>query len=126
MKIILATVVALAVLGGGVWYVYKPKVYPTPSPTVQVVESIISELAEISLTVTAPAKVATNKVTVTGNTAAGADVSINEANTVADAKGNFSLTVSLDEGENYLLVLAIDIDGKTAQKEIVVTSQTYE
>ncbi len=126
-------VLVLAVLAGAVWLWYKKtppvrSVY-TPAPSAVAVINTPSPVSDaISLTITAPtdgAKVSTSKITVSGKTSPGADVSVNDTDTTADSNGSFSLSVSLDEGDNYLVVLAVDADGKTAQKQIMVTLETF-
>lgn len=77
---------------------------------------------KVFLTITSPVDevtVSQNKVTVTGKTVAGADVSVNEKDLTADADGNFSATISLDEGENPILITAGNGDG-FEEKEITV------
>lgn len=136
MKVYLIVgVIVLAIIAGAGWFWFKGKnadlmqlaqVSPTPVAAAVTREEPSPAPDAISLTVTAPETVTTGKVTITGKTFPNADVSVNEASTIADAKGNFSLTVTLDEGDNYLQVLAVDADGQSAQKQIMVTSQTYE
>ncbi len=89
-------------------------------------ESVKSEKGEnsISLTVTSPAngsKVNTPQVAVRGRTVPGAEVFVNETQVVADKNGNFSVTVTLDEGENIIVVTASDADGNATDQEITVT-----
>jgi hypothetical protein len=79
---------------------------------------------QIALSVTTPsnnATVAVPSVTVKGVTKAGADVSVNEKDTVAGSGGNFSATISLEEGDNYVIVVAVDADGNVAEQELTVT-----
>lgn len=83
----------------------------------------------ISLTIGAPAdgsSVSMPTVTVTGKTAPGADVSVNDTDLVADAGGNFSTKLVLDEGENTITVVANDQNGNSAEKEITVTYNAPE
>jgi hypothetical protein len=60
-------------------------------------------------------------ITVRGKTFPNADVFVGEQELKADAKGMFSTTVTLDEGENSILVTANDDDGNDAEDEIMVT-----
>jgi hypothetical protein len=88
-----------------------------PLPTVNIVVG-----QKLTLTITSPADgttVSQNKITVTGETIAGADVSVNEKDLTASADGNFSTTISLEEGENPILITAGNEDG-FEEKEIVV------
>lgn len=59
------------------------------------------------LTIDLPAESATvnsGRIVVKGRTVAGAEVWINDTQAVVDAKGNYSAAVTLEEGENYILV----------------------
>ncbi len=96
---------------------------PTGSQPVQERENV-PRAAEITLTITSPSDGATVTgvtLTVKGKTAARAEVFINDAATVADANGNFSVKITLDEGENPIVVFANDADGNVAEKELTVT-----
>ncbi len=89
----------------------------------------VAEVKEISLSISAPASgtvTGTQKTTVKGKTSPKAEVFANEAEGIADMNGNFSLTVQLDEGENSIIVTAVDADGKVAEKEILVTYEVTE
>jgi hypothetical protein len=97
---------------------------PTVSPV-----STIQNISEITLTVTSPlsgSTVSSPKAIVSGKTDAKAEVFANEAEGIADANGNFSLSVALDEGENSIIVTAVDSNGKVAEKEILVTYEINE
>ncbi|MBI5613701.1 hypothetical protein HY947_02145 [Candidatus Gottesmanbacteria bacterium] len=90
---------------------------PTKSPAV----------AGIKLTVSSPvtgSTVKAAKLTVKGITSPGADVSVNETDTKADSSGNFSASVTLDEGENTLIIVSSDIDGNYSEQEVIVTYDT--
>lgn len=79
---------------------------------------------DITLQVTQPgngAVVTSATVTVRGKTAPRAEVFVNDSETVADASGNFSVVLTLDEGENPIVIFANDADGKTAEEEMTVT-----
>lgn len=83
----------------------------------------------IVLTVISPrngSTVTTNKVNVMGKTVANAEVFLNDVETKADLKGNFSAVVSLESGENYILIVANDEDGNYAEQEITVTANLSE
>lgn len=91
-------------------------------PTTQPTQSVVNP-AQITLTITSPSDQAkfTNKtVLVKGQTVKGAEVAINEQNVVADTNGNFSASVNLEEGDNYIDIVATDLNGETAEKELVV------
>lgn len=78
----------------------------------------------ITLTVSSPANGATvtnATITITGQTLPGAEVSINDVETTADAQGNFSGILTLDEGDNDITVSANDTNGNSAEQELTVT-----
>lgn len=78
---------------------------------------------QISLTVSSPADKSTTSVqnvTVKGKTAANAEVYIDDKELKADAGGNFTTTVTLEEGDNVIVVTAVDENGNVAEKEINV------
>jgi hypothetical protein len=79
---------------------------------------------EIPLTVTSPIEgstVATEKVAVKGTTSANAEVFVNETELKANAKGEFSTTITLDEGDNIISIVANDEDGNSSEQEVTVT-----
>ena len=79
---------------------------------------------EISLIVSSPVNgqiVSTTTITVTGKTTPNADVSVNDKEVKADAKGNFSATISLDEGDNTIFVTASNDAGQSSDWEATVT-----
>ena len=96
----------------------------TPGVSQLAEEANISRATEITLTITSPADgaiVTSAFVTVKGKTAPRAEVFINDISMVADANGNFSANVTLDEGENPIVIFANDADGNVAEKELTVT-----
>lgn len=83
--------------------------------------------AGIKLTVSSPVSGSTvtkASLTVRGTTTKGADISVNETDTVADTNGNFSAVITLDEGENLVFVVVSDSEGNYAEEEISVTYDT--
>lgn len=99
------------------------EVTPTPEATLDPVAQ------KLTLSITSPldgAVVKAGSVAVKGKTAPGADVSVNDIDVKADANGNFSTVVKLEEGENYVVVIAVGEDGEFAKLELVVTSETFE
>lgn len=67
--------------------------------------------------------VSTPSVDVTGKTAPYAFVIINEFEMKADGAGAFSKTVALDEGENYISVIAYTEEGEVAETELMVVRE---
>ena len=92
-------------------------------------KSMVTKVNEITLTVSSPsdgATVTSSKITVSGKTIAGAEVFANEAEGRADKNGFFSLSVAMDEGENSIIVTAVDEMGNVAETEILVTYNAGE
>lgn len=78
---------------------------------------------KLTLAVTQPGNGTTtnsSSVVVKGKTIAKADVFVNEAETKADSSGNFSVSLKLDEGENYILVVAADSEGNSTEQELTM------
>lgn len=82
-----------------------------------------NQIKLVVLTPTDKAVVASANTKVAGQTVPNADVSVNEVDTKADASGNFSATLSLNEGDNPIIVDAFDADGNTSEQELTVTYQ---
>lgn len=83
-----------------------------------------SQNKEISLTITDPANnltVSSSVITVAGKTVSNAEVFVNDSELTADAQGNFSTQVTLDEGQNIIVVTANDANGNNAEQDITVT-----
>src|SRR5690606_20267990 len=96
------------------------KVPARPTATRQVSQRV----TDVELTVTTPTEnsaVTTSEVTITGKTFPNADVFINDTEIKADSSGNFSSTVTLDEGENSILITSNDEMGNSAEQEVTVT-----
>ncbi|MBI5448870.1 hypothetical protein HY948_00980 [Candidatus Gottesmanbacteria bacterium] len=94
---------------------------PTPNAFEELNPAAVNELL---LSVLAPvdgATVTTPALTVRGTTAPKAEVFINELEMRADATGNFSGSLTLDEGENFIIVMVNDESGNVAEKDLVVT-----
>lgn len=129
-------VLALAI-GGYAFYKSGSKPGPTPAATTQPTTNYPSQPADqssqptvspqknqIALTITAPqngAQVSILSTKVAGKTAANVDVSVNDQDLKTDATGNFTTTIALDEGDNYISITAIDDSGNVAEQEITVT-----
>lgn len=79
---------------------------------------------QITLTITSPKNgtvlsIPTAKIT--GKTAPNADVSVNDVDLKADAQGNFTSTVSLEEGDNEIIVTATDDTGAVSEASLTLT-----
>lgn len=67
-----------------------------------------------------------SSLVVKGKTKAKADIFVNEKETKSDASGNFSVTVTLEEGDNPIVVVVVDPDGNYAENELSVNYQPKE
>jgi len=88
-----------------------------------------NDLIEIFLQVDQPktnSTVTNLGIIVSGKTIANAFVFINEQELKADSKGNFSTTIILEEGENYILVVVSDDLGNSAEKDIIVNLESTQ
>ena len=102
---------------------------PIPSSEVGEEESTGTETNknEISLEITSPKDgevVTKSPVLVSGTTLKGVDVSVNDAETKADANGNFKVNVSLEEGENEIFVVVNDSEGNYAEGSVTIILNT--
>ena len=97
----------------------NPSAQVTAEPTVQ----------EIFLTLSEPldgTTVYTSVITVKGQTVAGADVFINDAEIKSDTQGTFQTKLTLDEGENLIYITANDANGNYSEKSITVTYESSQ
>lgn len=99
----------------------------TTAPTPTSSQAVAAE--EIPLTIFQPTKdaiVTTAQIVVRGKTKAGAEVFINDKDTTAERDGNFSASLTLDEGENLIIVTTNDAEGNMAEQELTVTVNASE
>ncbi len=81
----------------------------------------------MTLTVSYPldrATVSTAGITVKGTTSPQAEVFVNETEVVANANGAFSAYITLEEGDNYIVIVATDQDGNSVEKEMTVNVES--
>jgi len=100
---------------------------PSPTPAEKSVPDNISmSLQEgLPLKVIQPSDAATinaDSVTIKGQTKPGATLNIDDELGVADADGNFSITISLNEGPNAIDIIATDGSGKEGEVLLLVNS----
>lgn len=131
MKTLVLAVLALFIVGAG--FVLSGRMDKSPSSYTPPSEQIASntppvagdeEEAPVTLTISTPAEnavVRSANLTIRGKTAAYADVFVNDKETKADALGNFAVALTLEEGENAIVIVVTDEVGNTAQTEISVT-----
>lgn len=68
----------------------------------------------------------TANIQVKGITVPFGEVSVNDQVTKADKEGNFMVNLTLDEGDNNLLIVANDDKGNYSEKEIKVSLESVE
>ena len=84
---------------------------------------------KISLIITSPVNGSTldsTNVSVKGKTSPNAEVFVNDVTGKADANGNFSVSIGLDEGSNLITVSANDAEGNASQQDLNVTVVSFE
>jgi hypothetical protein len=93
----------------------KDSVSNINKPTL-VLEKIFLEVDEPknSITVNNPI------INISGKTISNAYIFINEQELKADINGNFTSATTLEEGENYILIVASDDLGNSVEKDILV------
>lgn len=102
----------------------EPTVEPSGTTVVPSTAQASTLVTGITLSISSPVNnstVANSSVAVKGKTVANADVFVNDTETKADGNGNFSVTLSLDEGENYILIVANDVNGNYSEKDLTIT-----
>lgn len=120
-------VVLLVVLGGGIYLYQNQSGSGIPSNDSTQSQTSVSE--GLTLDVIQPKDgdtLSESFVTVSGKTTANASVSVNDSDIKADAQGNFSTKVNLDEGENIINVSSSDDSGNYAEKELTVTVKSQQ
>lgn len=137
-RFLIILVLAVAVGGFGVykWRMQKsvPQVQDSTFEAAESSDSVSSNesqdsgsevtVSQIPLTVTSPATGSTvnsASVAVKGKTVPNAEVNVNDKMVKADSTGAFSANVALEEGDNTLIVMAVDEDGNSAETEVAVT-----
>lgn len=91
--------------------------FVTPTPTIVVP-------SQINLLISSPisgAEVDSTSISVTGTTEKNVSVIVNDQELISNTDGTFKTTVLLDEGENYISIVAYDDLGNSAEREIMVT-----
>jgi hypothetical protein len=141
-KLVPFALAIVLILAGGFYVITSRIPKPTASTVTGSTQSQTSQTAEadadsgtkivpttpkanqISLSITSPVSGTTltsPSVTVKGTTIAYAEVSVNEKDVTASANGSFQATLSLEEGDNYIIVVAVDTDGNVAEQELSIT-----
>lgn len=95
--------------------------------------SSIPKIADVSEEISLQVDEPKNNITVnnpiiniSGKTIANAYIFINEQELKADINGNFTSATTLEEGENYILIVASDDLGNSVEKDILVNLETTQ
>lgn len=95
----------------------------------QSIENKAETIPGLTLIITEPTdKITVNnsQLTIKGKTTAKATVFVNDQEIEADDQGNFSILVTLDEGENVITIVASDDFGNYVEREITITLENLE
>ena len=89
----------------------------SPTPTIQISN-------QINLILSSPAAdtvINNSSILVSGTTGINVNVIVNDKELTSKNDGTFSVLVNLDEGENYISVVAYNDSGEIAERELLVT-----
>lgn len=93
----------------------------TPNtPTITSAPVVTAALDLIIISPVADSTVSTSSVVVKGKVNPKAYVIINEYDLTPGKDGSFEQRINLDEGENYISVVAYDDDGNSSERELLV------
>ena len=133
VPIVFISLVLVALVGLAVYY--RGSKMRKTATTVTTTETVISTPTpmaikqEIPLSITSPdngSTVKTQTVTIKGKTVPNGDVFVNDTKAAADSQGNFSSAITLDEGENTIILTANDVDGNSTEMELVLNYEPTE
>lgn len=99
------------------------------SKSADLVKETVSQSEKIFLEVDQPktgTTVNNSIVNINGKTIPNAYIFINEQELKADINGNFASATTLEEGENYILIVASDDLGNSIEKDILVNLETTQ
>ncbi|MEK7597921.1 MAG: hypothetical protein AAB441_04730 [Patescibacteria group bacterium] len=100
----------------------KMLIRPTDSKQKTVNEKIFLQVYEPKNNIT----VSNPIVNISGKTIPNAYIFINEQELRADVNGRFESATTLEEGENYILIVASDDLGNSLEKDILVNLETTQ
>lgn len=110
------------------------KVIPTPQTTLKPspAKSVLNTTPTsntLFLTISSPQNKQTIKeanVLIKGKTLPRTQVMVNEFEIISDVNGNFSQSISMDEGENYISVVVYSSEGDAVEKELVIMGEVSQ
>jgi len=95
---------------------------------IKVVDQNLPEAEEVFLDIESPKDkdtVSSSLLNIKGTTVAGAELFINDKEDKADKDGNFSVNITLEEGENILIIIMNDSQGNYIEKQLTVTLKSF-
>jgi len=95
---------------------------------IKVVDQNLPETEEVFLDIVSPKDkdtVSSPFLAVKGTTVASAELFINDKEARADKDGNFSVNITLEEGENILTIIMNDSLGNYIEKQLTVTLESF-
>ncbi|VVA44434.1 conserved exported hypothetical protein [Candidatus Roizmanbacteria bacterium] len=93
------------------------------------IQKIVSQSEKIFLKIDEPKNnitVSNPIINITGKTVANAFVFINEQELKADLNGNFTTATTLEEGENYIIIVVSDDSGNSIEEDILVNLESIQ
>ncbi|MEK7109831.1 MAG: hypothetical protein AAB876_01270 [Patescibacteria group bacterium] len=100
----------------------KILIRPTDSKQKTVNEKIFLQVDEPKNNITVNNPI----INISGKTISNAFIFINEQELKADLNGSFASATTLEEGENYILIVASDDLGNSVEKDILVNLETTQ
>ena len=94
----------------------------------KVVDQNLPETEEVFLDILSPKDkdtVSNSSLNIKGTTIASAELFVNDKETKADKDGNFSVNITLEEGENILTIIMNDSLGNYIEKEVTVILESF-
>jgi hypothetical protein len=103
-------------------FIPPQKSFETPMPSLTIAPTLLLKILspQNGTMVTAP------DLNITGQSVAFAEVFVGEEKITADKAGNFSQKITLDEGENEIIVSANDASGNNAETTLKISYEPSE
>lgn len=95
---------------------------------VKVIDKNTLETEDVYLEITSPKEndvVSSSLLSIKGRTVANAEIFVNDKEAKANKNGDFSINITLEEGENILTIIMNDSLGNYIEKELIVTLESF-
>lgn len=98
---------------------------PTPTSSSTPISNLntTSSVGQINLLISSPVSgvtVDSSSISVSGTTGSNINVVVNNQDLISNADGTFKTSVLLDEGENYISIVAYNDSGEVTEREILI------